>query len=55
MNNSHIVYVQRDGITPEAGISALANIYKFVLDKPRPDGATVKNNREVSNVEHRPD
>ena len=32
MNSSHIVYVQREGITPRAELSALVAVYRYVLD-----------------------
>ncbi len=32
MNSPHIVYTQRPDVTPEAELSALAGIYRFILD-----------------------
>jgi hypothetical protein len=35
MSSSHITYVPRDDATPEAGTSALAAIYRLVLDRKK--------------------
>lgn len=32
-SEAHIVYAPRPGATPQAELSALANVYKFVLSK----------------------
>jgi hypothetical protein len=48
MNSPRITYVQRPDATPEAELSVLANVYRFILDchakklaaepAPEPDG-----------------
>jgi len=61
----HIIYTQRADTTAETELNALASVYRFILDchakkiaaEPGScnDAATVRNTKEVSNVEQRPD
>jgi len=60
-----IRYTPRLDITPEAELDALANVYRFILDRQAKktaaepnsgnDAATVRNPEGVSHVEQRPD
>ena len=58
MNSPHITYVPSGGdANPQTELSALANIYRFVLERKeaaprqsRPDDATVRNTEEVRDV-----
>lgn len=69
MNSSRFTYTARPDATPEAELSALAAVYRFILDchakkmaaEPTPepdvrnDAAIVKHTKEVSHVEQRHD
>jgi hypothetical protein len=65
MNSSRITYTSRPDATPEAELSVLANVYRFILDchakkmavEPDScnDAAIVRNTEEVSHVDQRPD
>jgi hypothetical protein len=69
MDSPRITYICRPGATPEAEVSVLANVYRFILDchakkmaaEPAPepdrcnDAAIVRNAEEVSHVEQRLD
>jgi len=65
MNSSRIIYRSRPDATPETELNAFAACYRFILDchakkvaaEPGScnDAATVRNTKEVSNVEQRPD
>ena len=64
-----IVYAPRPDATPKAELDALANVYRFILDRhakqkaaepaPKPDScndtAVVRHTEGVSHVEQRPD
>jgi hypothetical protein len=62
MKSSGIVYRPRADATPEAEISALSNVYAFVLDCAKKSGAGVantngprlRNTKGVSDVERCP-
>ena len=56
-----IAYAVRPDATAEAELSALANVYRYVLNKnaasvvsTNGDDATVKNGKEVTHVDQRP-
>jgi len=62
MSSARIAYSQHPDATPETELSALANVYRFVLDSAKKNAAGVsstngtrlRNTEEVSNVERRP-
>jgi hypothetical protein len=41
MSSPHITYTPRTDATPEVEISALANVYRFVLDRANKNAAGV--------------
>jgi hypothetical protein len=65
MDSPRITYTSRPDGTPEAELTVLANIYRFILDchdkkmAAEPDScndlAIVRNTEGVSHVEQRPD
>jgi hypothetical protein len=63
MNSVRITYAPRIDTEPEAELSALANVYRFILDcsakrsSPRQsrDNAILRNTEGVSHVDRRPD
>jgi len=38
-SETHIVYAQHEGISPQAELSALANVYKYILDQAHRNAA----------------
>ena len=63
MNSARISYVLRPDATPEMEVSALANVFKFVLDchtrkeaapESRPDDTKLRLAKGVSHVDQRP-
>jgi hypothetical protein len=63
VSSTHITYSQRPDTRPEAELTALASVYRFVLDCHEkkaaypggPDDAVVRHKEEVRHVEQRPD
>jgi hypothetical protein len=65
MNRPHIIYTPRPDATSQAGLSALAAVFKFVLDchakkvgahpGDTDDTPSVGNAEGVSHVDRRPD
>ena len=62
MDKRAITYTTRSDAPPETEISALANVYRFVLDRKEAATspvshahASVRGTEEVSHVERRPD
>ena len=64
MNSVRITYAPRIDIEPEAELSVLANVYRFILDcsakRPSPrqsrrENAILRNTEGVSHVDRRPD
>jgi hypothetical protein len=64
MNSVRITYAPRIDIEPEAELSVLANVYRFILDcsakRPSPrqsrrDDAILRYAEGVSHVDRRPD
>jgi hypothetical protein len=63
MNSVRITYAPRIDTEPEAELSALANVYRFILDRSakrssprqsRRDDAILRNAEGVSHVNRRP-